>query len=422
MLLVDRRRCLVHIIFFMETMLLFSNVTSRTGSIELDINDDQSHELRLDSTGLYIGNGGVPSANLHVQGDGILSERLSIGSVERSSTLNVTGSFGLSQQEVSSSSVELSHSMVMVDTSSDNLAVQLPDASSGLNRRYWVKKKSSLNHLTVYSPTLIEGESGLLLSSGNFNSLQLASSSGNWFVISKYPDSLEESTPRLFEQFDGLQVGSISSQGSGGGWGSGLWSVTGDALYDDTQSLIYASLPGYSRGGVLDVGAVDVGSGWDGPNRVLDVPLTELGTYYIGCLVKVSGTPNNAVFNIKSSNDQIAYAGVWGGNPNWALSEKDGGVFSTDYSTTAYTTSTTYLVVKLTLSAVPTDDTAELYINPTSAADLAGLADASRTYSSDFVDIKQISFLRNNNGGNIGSIEVDEFRLDDEPEKMFSRL
>lgn len=172
--------------FILLSFKLFSDITSTTGNIQFDVNSDSQSEMILDSTGLGIGTSS-PSANLHVQGNAIISGSLYIGQSSGNSTLEVTGSLGYSVESVSSNVTLSGNSVVLVNTNnSGNITINLPPASSVTGRRYTIKKINSGNVVNVIS-TLdggIDNKSGYALSSGNiFPFIELISNGSQWYIL-----------------------------------------------------------------------------------------------------------------------------------------------------------------------------------------------------------------------------------------------
>jgi hypothetical protein len=403
--------------------LLLANVTSSQGNISFDVNDDGSAEMIFDTAGLGIGTFS-PSAKMEVSGNAIVSRSMSIGSSSvGSANLNINGSFGLSPQTITDDSSLGSSSMVFVDTSSDNIYLALPAASSVANRSYTIKKISPNNTMTIASTDNIERSTGHLVSSGNRSSFRLHSDGNEWFVLSSSPSRLSyqaTSLPLYYEQFFGLTDGAISGQGSGGGWSSSLWtSFVGTVTsYSSAFGLTHSSVPN-SRGGGLEIsdnGGVD---GYSTAYRVFPSSLSDTGTYYFGFLLKLSATPHKAYVQIRVDGSHQAIAGVWGSaDPNWSISKNDGGGYSTSNTAIAKSTSATHFVIKLTLIS-GTGDTAELFVDPANEAALSGASDASVTFTNDFLGPAEMRFVRQNNGGNDGSVIWDEIRVDTDPAKMF---
>lgn len=96
-----------------------------------------------------IGQGLSPSANLHLQGNGILTGDLVVGSTAGNSTIEISGTIGHGIQTVSSNTTLSGNSVIMVNSSSDNVTVTLPYAGNVIGRHYTIKKISTSNTVTV---------------------------------------------------------------------------------------------------------------------------------------------------------------------------------------------------------------------------------------------------------------------------------
>ena len=126
----------------------FTDVVSTMGKINFDVNDDQSAELVLSSIGLGIG--AVPiSANLHVDGNAIVSGEVAIGGTSGGSNLTIHGTYAIRPIEVSSSGNLGENSVVVADTSSRDLKLTLPTASDYTGTQLWIKKSSSYHTLSI---------------------------------------------------------------------------------------------------------------------------------------------------------------------------------------------------------------------------------------------------------------------------------
>lgn len=166
-------------------------IKSKTGRIDLDINDDGNSEARLSSDGLGIGAGLSPSANLHIQGNGIVTGDLVVGATAGNSTLEVAGTLGYGLQTVSSNVTLSGNSVVLVDTLSDNISLTLPTASSDQGRIYKIKKNSNSNQLWVAASDNIDGGMGSIemsAASSGYPYTKLISNGSNWFILSKSND------------------------------------------------------------------------------------------------------------------------------------------------------------------------------------------------------------------------------------------
>lgn len=167
----------------------FASVITNTGKIDFDINNDDHLEMKLNATGLGIGKNLTPTANLHVEGNAILSEQLNLGgSSLGTTTLQVTGSMGLSLEHFTSDGNIGDHSIVLADTSSGNYSLTLPSASTCPGRLIKIKKTVTNYDLEIKTTDRIEHFfKALTLPSDNnlMPYVNLVSYSGNWLILSK---------------------------------------------------------------------------------------------------------------------------------------------------------------------------------------------------------------------------------------------
>lgn len=161
---------------------LFASVKSTTGTIKFDVNNDASEEMVLNSTGLGIGL--TPTANLHINGNAVISDDLFIGTATGASNLNINGSIGFNIEMVSSDTTLSGNSTVFVDTSSSNISLLLPSASSVTGRSYFIKKTDNSNDLWIYSDNNIDDESILNLTteSTGYSFVSVMSNGSQWFI------------------------------------------------------------------------------------------------------------------------------------------------------------------------------------------------------------------------------------------------
>jgi hypothetical protein len=170
------------IALFLLSSACFCDVLSTNGKIRFDIQMDGQPEMTLNSTGLAIG-ALLPSSNLHVNGNAIISEQLFVGGSSGSSNLNVTGTIGFGFQTVTSSTTLSGNSIVLVDSSAGNITLSLPEASSYSGRKYTIKKTSPLNRISIRDGGFIDNYSDVSLSVNNMGSLSVISNSGNWHIL-----------------------------------------------------------------------------------------------------------------------------------------------------------------------------------------------------------------------------------------------
>ncbi len=161
---------------------LLASVKSNTGSIKFDSNNDSSEEMVLNSTGLGIGL--TPTANLHINGNAVISDMLFIGNATGESNLNINGSIGFNIEVVNSDTTLSGNSTVFVDTSSSNISLLLPSASSVTGRSYFIKKIDNSNDLWIFSDNNIDDQSILNLTteSTGYSFVSLMSNGSQWFI------------------------------------------------------------------------------------------------------------------------------------------------------------------------------------------------------------------------------------------------
>jgi hypothetical protein len=250
------------IILLCNYTFLTAAVTSPSGQILFDANADDVSEMNLNSTGLAIGPGLTPSSNLHVEGNAIISQQLTIGDSSGSSNLYINGSIGFSMQTMTSSSNISASSIVLADSSSGNLRCYLPSASSCEGRRYSIKKTSSLNNVYLYGGPF-DDQVYLKLNSGTsaLPYVSMLSASGNWHITTMSGNAQESSAANLvawypFNESSGTstQDGSVnsktgtlnnmdfSSDGSTGILDRALsFSATNDSVTADSSNVQFGS-------------------------------------------------------------------------------------------------------------------------------------------------------------------------------------
>lgn len=164
-------------------------IKSTSGRIGFDVNDDNVKEMILSENGLGIGVSEV-SANLHVNGNVIISDQLNIQSTQGSSNLNISGTIGFGIDTVTSDSNLLDDSYVLAEPSS-NITLTLPDASVCNGRTYLVKNVSSLYDVSIIGGGNIDGQASYRLaksSSSSSGSTEFISDGTEWFILSSSSD------------------------------------------------------------------------------------------------------------------------------------------------------------------------------------------------------------------------------------------
>jgi hypothetical protein len=119
----------------------FAAIRSITGNIHFDSNNDSTNEMTLNQNGLGIGVSS-PSANLHVTGNTIISDSLTIGSTVNTSksTLHINGTLAYDLQNVSTGNTTVTSSIVLADSSSGNITLGLPILSESFVQQIKIKR------------------------------------------------------------------------------------------------------------------------------------------------------------------------------------------------------------------------------------------------------------------------------------------
>ena len=165
------------------------NVRSLDGTIKFDSNFDGAPEAVLNATGFGIGTT-TPSNNLHVAGNSIVSGTMVVGGTSNvsGSNLHISGSWGFSVQTVAGNTTLSGNSVVLADSSSGNITLTLPVASTVSGRVYTVKKKSNSHSVFINSI------SGLVLDlasgANGYPCVQVVSDGNNWHVMGQMPDGI----------------------------------------------------------------------------------------------------------------------------------------------------------------------------------------------------------------------------------------
>lgn len=189
---------------------LFSDVKSTSGTLHFDKDADGNAEMTLSSIGLGIGIN--PSSNLHVLGNGIINQKLSIGSNTSTSNLNISGSIGFSMNEISSDNLLDSDSVYLIDSSAGNLNLVLPPSSSVLGRVLTLKKKSNDHQviITTLDASGIDGYKAILLegNSSQYPDLKVIAGSDQWYILSLSGNTASSN----LEVFENLEDGDFTDQ------------------------------------------------------------------------------------------------------------------------------------------------------------------------------------------------------------------
>jgi hypothetical protein len=221
--------CSFHLFLF--PIQIHADVNSTTGNLNFDSDGDGSAEMTLNSTGLGIGVAS-PSSNLHVLGNAMITNSLSVGTSSGFSSLHVAGTLGLSIETISSNIALSNNSLVMLDSSGGNLFVSLPLASSCNGRIYTVKKNHADNSV-ILSATgdFIDKDTSLTLpatSSGTLPGVTLVSNGVLWHIINQLGHYTGVASGNLLAhwKFDGDGADSTAIDATGNGYDLSLNSLS----------------------------------------------------------------------------------------------------------------------------------------------------------------------------------------------------
>ena len=182
-------------IYFASLSFISADVRSLNGTIDFHANHDGIADMTLNSTGLGIGV--LPSTNLQVAGNAIVTQQLFIGGSAGASNLNINGSFGMTLQTVSENTLLAGNTCVLADASTSNIVLTLPHAGNVLGRMYAIKKISLNNIVQINAGNnLLDSYSYYSLASGNLGSIKVISNGSSWSVIEKYNGADEAWTPQ----------------------------------------------------------------------------------------------------------------------------------------------------------------------------------------------------------------------------------
>jgi hypothetical protein len=167
---------------FCYASLLLSDIKGTGSQLQFDVNSDGAKEMTLSSVGLGIGT--IPASNLHIQGNALINN-LNIGGTSGSSNLFIHGTLELGIQSISSNTILRDHSVILANSTSDNLEISLPYAGNVRGRIFKIKKISENNVIWVSGGgNLIDDSDPIELSSGTpLASLEVFSNGSQWYIL-----------------------------------------------------------------------------------------------------------------------------------------------------------------------------------------------------------------------------------------------
>ena len=244
------------IVLFFLTSVVMADVKSTTGQIKFDTQMDNQAEMTLNGTGLGIGV--TPSTNLHVNGNTIISNQLFVGGSNGSSNLNVNGTLSYGFQTVSSNTTLDDSSIVLVDSSSDNITITLPYAGNVSGRQYQIKKVSTSNSVWILGGgKLIDDTSPIELpESSSLASVKLISDGIQWYKI---------------EQKDIFET--VASDNLVGWWK--LDEASGSTAIDSSQNNHEGIITNFSSANLGKTGVIKTAYEFDGTNDRVQIPNDE---------------------------------------------------------------------------------------------------------------------------------------------------
>ena len=227
---------------------LEASISSVTGKINFDSNDNGQAEAVLNETGLGIGTA-TPSHALEVAGNAIVQNRLGIGSLSLSSNLTIAGSMSFSVQTITSDTTLGDHTLVLADTSSSDLTLTLPSAVSYPGRIYTIKKISLSNNLRLTSNDQIDGNPWVLMDNTNSTlaRIKVISNGSTWYIMDTEGTlddvtqglasrwKLDESSGLVAADSKGSNTGTLTNM-SGSEWLSAVYN--GGLNFDGTNDYI----------------------------------------------------------------------------------------------------------------------------------------------------------------------------------------
>ena len=177
---------LVISLIFLYTFALSADIISNTGNILFQTTLDGPPAMIVSSQGVAVGSS-LPSANLDITGSALISGNLSIGgSVPGEATLYLSGTLSYSIETISQDTTLSTNTKVFIDTSTGNITLTLPSASSVSGRAYSLKRIHDDQHyVRISSGANIDGYTDNYYFDGKA-CLELISDGSKWVISSQY--------------------------------------------------------------------------------------------------------------------------------------------------------------------------------------------------------------------------------------------
>lgn len=124
-----------------------------------------------------------PSSNLHVSGNAVVSNALSINS-NFVHDINISGTMAIDPISYTSDVTIGASAMNVVDSSAGNVTLTLPTPTA-VEGEIYVIKKTSTNHVVTVTAgsNLIESKISMKLIANSLSHLELMAASGNWHIL-----------------------------------------------------------------------------------------------------------------------------------------------------------------------------------------------------------------------------------------------
>lgn len=163
-----------------------ADVKGLDGNIGFDVDSNGTKEMRLNATGLGIGTN--PSSNLHINGNVVISQKIGIGTTNATANLSLQGSLSMGLETFTNDGNIENSSIVLADSSTGNIDLNLPYAGNVAGRTYTIKKTTTENDVWVYGGgNLIDDKDWQLLpSSTNYPMIKTISNGSQWNILTSY--------------------------------------------------------------------------------------------------------------------------------------------------------------------------------------------------------------------------------------------